>query len=232
MRTGVMCRALFASYSTDTEPPRSKKVKLYSAVSGMLDRSKRFTLHHNIVILVDLFIFRHQLEFLRAGGRATLSASFWASRFKRGVDRRHGNRHFTELLLLFESLHDSRPMLGAGSSSGLNSSRSSWVHGCGRMGQTSRCFMVCSFPHSHVVCPSSLDPHFCIRDLHRPVPVRRRFRLDQVGHVSLEPGCSDSLGLKESLCGVVWRWLDQRVRACVHHRETGGNAVELCDITE
>ena len=94
---------------------------------------------------------------------------------------------------------------------GLNSSRSSWVQGCGRMGQTSRCFMVCSSPHSHVVCPSSLNPHFCIRDLHLPVPVRRRFRLDQVGHVSLEHGGSDSLGLNESLCGVVWRWLDQRV---------------------
>ena len=78
-------------------------------------------------------------------------------------------------------------------------------------GQNSRCFMVCSSPHSHVVCPSSLNPHFCIRDLHRPVPVRRRFSLDQVGHVSLEPGGSDSLGLNESLCGVVWRWLDQRV---------------------
>ena len=88
---------------------------------------------------------------------------------------------------------------------GLNSSRSSWVHGCGSM-----CFMGCSSPHWHVVCPSSLNPHFCIRDLHRPVPVRRRFRLDQVGHVSLEPGRSDSLGLNESLCGVVWRWLDQR----------------------
>ena len=62
-------------------------------------------------------------------------------------------------------------------------------------------------PHSHVVCPSSLNPHFCIRDLHRPVPDRRRFRLDQVGHVSLEPGGSDSLELNESLCGVVWRWL-------------------------
>ena len=70
--------------------------------------------------------------------------------------------------------------------------------------------MVCSSPHSHVVCPSSLNPHFCIRDLHLPVPVRRRFRLDQVGHASLEPGGSDSLGLNESLCGVVWRWLDQR----------------------
>ena len=94
---------------------------------------------------------------------------------------------------------------------GLNSSRSSWVHGCGRMEQTSRCFVFCSSPHSHVVCPSSFNPHFCIRDLHRPLPVRRRFRLDQVGHVSLEPGDSDSLGLNESLCSVVWRWLDQRV---------------------
>ena len=102
-------------------------------------------------------------------------------------------------------------LLGAGSSSGLKSARSSSVQGCGRMGQTSRCFMVCSSPHSHVGCPSSLNRHFCIRDLHRPVPVRRRFRLDQVGHASPEPGGSDSLGLNESLCGVVWRWLDQRV---------------------
>ena len=94
---------------------------------------------------------------------------------------------------------------------GLNSSRSSWAHCCGRMGQTSRCFIVCSSPHSHVVCSSSLNPHFCIRDLNRPVPVRRRFKLDQVGHASLEPGGSYFLGLNESLCGVVWRWLDQRV---------------------
>ena len=65
-------------------------------------------------------------------------------------------------------------------------------------GQTSRCFMVCSSPHSYVVCPSSLNPHFCIRNLHRPVPVRRRFRLDQVGHVSLEPGGSDSLAVRNA----------------------------------
>ena len=94
---------------------------------------------------------------------------------------------------------------------GLNSSRCSWVHGCGRMGQTSRCFIVCSSPQSHVVCPSSCTPYFCISYLHSPVPVRRRFRLDQVGHASLEPGGSDSLGLNESLRGVVWRWLYQRV---------------------
>ena len=71
-------------------------------------------------------------------------------------------------LLLFESPHDSRPMQDL--ARGLNSSRSSWVHGCGRIGQISRCFMVCSSPHLHVVRPSSLNLHFCIRDLHRPVP--------------------------------------------------------------
>ena len=56
---------------------------------------------------------------------------------------------------------------------GLNSSRSSWVQGCGRMGQTSRCFIVC------LRCLSILVvSHFCIyMDLHRPFPVRRRFRL-------------------------------------------------------
>ena len=71
---------------------------------------------------------------------------------------------------------------------GLNSSRSSWVHGCGRIGQTSRCFMFCSSPHSHVVCPSSLNPHFCIRDLHRPVPVQRRLGLTRwaMSHLNLE----------------------------------------------
>ena len=103
---------------------------------------------------------------------------------------------------------------------GLNYSGSSWVHGCGRMGQTIRCFIVCWSPHSHVVCSSLLSPHFCIRDLHRPVPVRRRFRLDQVGHTSLEPGGSDSLGLNESLWGVVWRWLDQRGSLRVRESKT------------
>ena len=28
------------------------------------------------------------------------------------------------------------------------------------MGQTSTCFILCSSPHSHVVCSSSLNPHF------------------------------------------------------------------------
>ena len=57
------------------------------------------------------------------------------------------------------------------------------------------------------VCPSSWNPHFCIRDFHRPVPVRGRFKLDHGSHASLEPGGSDSLGLNESLYGVVWRRL-------------------------
>ena len=79
-------------------------------------------------------------------------------------------------------------------------------------GQTSRCFIVCSSPHAHAVCPSSLNPPFCILAWHRRVPVRRRFGLDdQVGQSPLEPGGSDSLGLNETLCGVVWRWLAQRV---------------------
>ena len=41
----------------------------------------------------------------------------------------------------------SRPMLGAGSSSGLNSSRSSWVQGCGRMGQVFHSLFIPTFPH-------------------------------------------------------------------------------------
>ena len=90
---------------------------------------------------------------------------------------------------------------------GLNTARSSWVQGCDRVGQTSRCFIVCSSPHSDAVRPSSLNPHFCIRDLHRPVLTRRRFRLRQVGHASLEPGGSVSLGLGELV------WCSLRVRA-------------------
>ena len=101
------------------------------------------------------------------------------------------------ILLLLESLHDSRPMLGAGSCSRVElSSRSSRVHGCGRMGQTNRCFIVCSSPHSYAVCPSSLYPHFCVMALHHPVPFRRRLRLDQVGPASFRRGGSDSSGLK------------------------------------
>ena len=73
------------------------------------------------------------------------------------------------------------------------------------MGQTSRYFIVCSSQHEHAVCPSSLNLHFSKLTLHRRVPVRRRFRLDQVGHASLEPGGSDSLGLNESL---VWCCLE------------------------
>ena len=54
--------------------------------------------------------------------------------------------------------------------------------------------------------------------LHRAVPIGRRVRLDQVDHASLEPGGSDSLGLTESLRGVVWRWLDQSADAVMIKR--------------
>ena len=56
------------------------------------------------------------------------------------------------------------------------------------------------------------------------------FRLDQVGHASLEPGCSDSLGLKESLCGVVWIWLDRRLRLGVRVLPSRGSteSSKLC----
>ena len=68
------------------------------------------------------------------------------------------------------------------------------------MGQTSRCFIVCSIIPTFTSCLSILGAYqFLRKALPHPVPVRRRFRLDQVGHASLEPGGSDSLGLKESL---------------------------------
>ena len=89
-------------------------------------------------------------------------------------------------------------------------SRSSGVHGSGKSGQTSRCSIVCSSPQLQAVCPFSLYPHFCMRTLHRPVDVLRRFRQDQKGQASLEPDGRDSLGLRWELCGAVWRWLDHR----------------------
>ena len=101
-------------------------------------------------------------------------------------------------------------MLGAGSSSGVELFQVFMGTRLWQDGADQQVFHFCSSPHSHVVRPSSLNPHFWIMDLHLPVPVRRRFRLDQVGQASLEPGGSDSLGLNESLCGVVWRCLDHR----------------------
>ena len=97
-------------------------------------------------------------------------------------------------------------MLGAGSSSGVElfqvfMGTRLWQDGADQ--QVFHCLFIPTFAR----CPSILLV-FWIRDLH--LPVRRRFRLDQVGQASLEPGGSDSLGLNESLCGVVWRWLDQR----------------------
>ena len=45
-----------------------------------------------------------------------------------------------------------------------------------------------------------------------------------MGYASLEPGGSDSLGLNEILCGVVWIWLDVvRETPCV-----GMNRLVIC----
>ena len=117
----------------------------------------------------------------------------------------------TTTLLLLESLHDSRPMLGAGSSAGVEIFQvfigtRLWQDGADQ--QVFHCMFIPTFARCLSILVES--PFLHLRYLHRPVPVRRRFRLDQVGHASLEPGGSDSLGLNESLCGVVWRWLDQR----------------------
>ena len=136
-------------------------------------------------------------------------------------------------ILLLELLHHSRPMLGAGSSSGVELFQVFMGTHLWQDGADQQVFHGLFTPHSHVVCPSSLNPHFFIRNLHRPVPVRRRFRLDQVDHVSLEPGGSDSLGLNESLCGVVWRWLDQRVSRRVRALPSRGSTEwsKLCKET-
>ena len=102
-------------------------------------------------------------------------------------------------------------MLGAGSSSGVELFQVFMGTGLWQDGADQQVFHGLFIP-TFARCLSILveSPFMHIRDLHLPVPVRRRFRLDQVGHASLEPGGSDSLGLNESLCGVVWRWLDQR----------------------
>ena len=63
-------------------------------------------------------------------------------------------------------------------------------------------------PPPHDDCPSSCDPRLCMRALLRPVPVRRRSSLGQTRDASLELAVSDYLGLKESLCGEFWRWMD------------------------
>ena len=115
-------------------------------------------------------------------------------------------------LLLFESLHDSRPMLGAGSSPGVEllqvfMGKRLWQDGADQ--QVFHGLFITTFARCLSILIESPFLHKGFASY--TVPVRRRFRLDQVGHVSLEPGGSDSLGLNESLCDVVWRWLDHRV---------------------
>ena len=88
----------------------------------------------------------------------------------------------------------------------------------------------CLFIPTFARCPSSLNPHFCVRTLHRPVPIRGWFRLDQVCHASLEPGGSDSLGWRRACvvlsgygrtrqsvfeCGCCHQWVQQSGGRCV-----------------
>ena len=74
---------------------------------------------------------------------------------------------------------------------GLNSSRSSWVHGFGRLVQTSRCFIVCSPPHSHVVCNQTHLYYYTSRlqmSIHKICPflaVRAKFDSDHRQNASL-----------------------------------------------
>ena len=70
------------------------------------------------------------------------------------------------------------PSAGAGSSLGVEfflvfMSTGFWQVGGG--GQTNMCSIVCSFPYLHTVCRFSFYSNFCCL---RPVPVRRRLRLD------------------------------------------------------
>ena len=117
-------------------------------------------------------------------------------------------------LLLLESLHDSRLMLGAGSSSGVELFQ---VFMCTRLWQdrVDQQVFHCLFIPTFARCLSILvESQFLHKGFASSSTVWKRLRLDHVGHASLEPAGSYSLWLKESIifmCGVVWRGLDQRV---------------------
>ena len=103
-----------------------------------------------------------------------------------------GTSHSYYHNFLLESLHHSRPMLDTGSSSGVELFQVFMVLAC-----WVRLAGIPLSVHPHIRT-QFVHPHFCTGPLHRPVPSRRRFRLYQVDHASLEPRCSDFLGLKES----------------------------------
>ena len=64
----------------------------------------------------------------------------------------------------------------------------------------------CLFITTFARCLStSLYLNLSVGALHRPVPVRRRFRIDQVDQASLEPGGSATLGAEGEL---VWCCLE------------------------
>ena len=83
-------------------------------------------------------------------------------------------------------------MLGAGSSSGVELFQVFMGTRLWQDGADQQVFHGLFIP-TFARCLSILvdSPFLHLRDLHRPVPVRRRFRLDQVSHVSLEPGGSE-----------------------------------------
>ena len=68
------------------------------------------------------------------------------------------------------------------------------------MGHTSRCFMVCPMPQSHVSC-SLENPHLNMFTLDRPTCVRNRLSTFQVvqGFSALAGGCSSALMLRCTL---------------------------------
>ena len=87
--------------------------------------------------------------------------------------------------LLLESLHDSCPMLGTGSSSGVELFQVSvgvgttWLWQDGADQQVFHCLLIPIFAR----CLSILvESPFLHKGFASSIPVRRRFRLDQVGH--------------------------------------------------
>ena len=99
-------------------------------------------------------------------------------------------------------------VLGAGASSGLNSSRSPCLQGCGRMGQTSRC---CLFIPTFARCLSTLVESPFLQTL----CIVQSMSGGDLGFTrwSIMPPSNLEVAilwiLLESLCGAVWRWLDQ-----------------------
>ena len=127
-------------------------------------------------------------------------------------------------------------MLGAGSSLGVELFHVFMCTGLWQDGADQQyvCFIVCSVhPHTRTLSVQSIlvESPFLHNGFASSIPFRRRFRLDKVGHASLVPGDSDSLGPNESLCGVVWCWIRWAVFecGCCHQglQQSGGSCVMI-----